>query len=59
MHGIQFAYITCCYVRQASGKLSGCLEQPLFERYAYIFNTLPKRSIGALSRQTQHVAKFQ
>ena len=36
MHGIQFAYITCCYVRQASGKLSGCLEQPLFERYAYI-----------------------
>ena len=32
--GIQFAYITCCYVRQASGKLSGCQEQPLFERYA-------------------------
>ena len=42
-----------------SGKPSGCLEQPLFERYAYNLNTLPKRSIGALPRQTQHVAKFQ
>ena len=45
MLGIQFPYITCYYVRQASGKLSGCQEQPLFERYAYNFNTLPKRSI--------------
>ena len=28
-----------------SGKLSGCQEQPVFERYASHFNTLPKRSI--------------
>ena len=34
MLGIQFAYITCCYVRQA-----------MFERYAYNLNALPKRSI--------------
>ena len=32
--GIQFACITCCYVGQASDKLSGCQEQPLFENHA-------------------------
>ena len=32
--GFQVACITCCYVGQTSGKLSGCQEQPLFKRHA-------------------------
>ena len=36
--GIQFAYITCCYVGLASGKLLGCQEQPFFKQYAYNFD---------------------
>ena len=32
--GIHFAYISCCYIRQTSDKLSGCQEQPLLQWYA-------------------------
>ena len=32
IHGIQFAYISSCYVPQT---LSGCEEKSLFKRYAY------------------------
>ena len=32
--GIQFAYISSCYVGHTSSKLSYCEEQSLFKRYA-------------------------
>ena len=38
-------YIICCYIVQALGKLSGCQEQPLFEKYAYNLNMLINWSI--------------
>ena len=48
MCGIQFAYISCCYAGQTSGKLSDCHEQPLSEKYAYNLNTLVNRSIATV-----------
>ena len=35
--GIQSAYIYCCYVGHALGKLSGCQEQPLFKKGMHKF----------------------
>ena len=43
--GIQSAHITCCYVEQASSKLSCCQEQPLFQKEACNWNMLVKHSI--------------
>ena len=54
---IQLAYISCCYVRQTSGKLSGCHE-PLFQRYAYSLNMLVNRSIGKKILQNLTNFKF-
>ena len=36
--GIQVACITCCYVGQTSGNLSGCQEQPFLKSHAYNYN---------------------
>ena len=38
-------YISCCYIGQTSGKVSGCQKQPLLKRYAYKLNVLVNRSI--------------
>ena len=35
---MQLAYIICCYVKQTVGKLFGCQEQPLLEKYAWNLN---------------------
>ena len=44
--GIRSAYISCYYVGQTLGKLSGCHEQPLLTSYAYNLNMLVNRSIA-------------